>query len=130
MTEPTTSKPNKKPTIPTTETEEYKALLHDNAVLQDRITELEDLVRKLMVVEGSPLGFQNAKDIALSPIDSLAAVKAANTETGNLVIEPALSPITFPSTQLAKFFIASRNCKDNMILSLDKDGKVIDWRVE
>jgi rhodanese-related sulfurtransferase len=114
MTEPTTPKANKKPALDIRETEEYKTLLHENAVLQDRITELEDLVRKLMVVEGSPLGFQNAKDIPLSPIDTLAAVKAAN----------------FPADKLAKFFMDSRNCKKQMVIEYNDGNDVTNWRVE
>jgi hypothetical protein len=117
MTEPNTSKPNKKQ-LPTIETEEYKALLHDNAVLQDRITELEDLVRKLMTVDGSPLGFQNAKDIATtdSPIDTLTAVKA--------------NAANFPADKLAKFFIDSRNCKKQMIIEYNDGNDVTNWKVE
>ena len=90
-----------------TETLEYKTIQTEKTILEQRITELEQIVKESMKTNPS-IGFQKA---------------------GDLVIEPALSPITFPTDLLAKFFIASRNAKNNVTLKLDKNGKVESWEI-
>lgn len=108
--------------VAVTESLEYKNVVAHNQVLEQRIVELEEIVKK-SIRENPAVGFQSASK--MSPIDTLAAVKQENNPSQNQPIN-----IRFPANILGKFFLQSRNVKDYMILKLDDKGNVEGWEVK
>lgn len=104
---------------PATETLEYKALASQNNILQERIDELEILVKKEMKTNPA-IGFQPASAIANS---------ATKTDQSANTVANSATVIEFPANLLGKFFIASRNAKQTMKLNLELN-KVKTWEVE
>jgi hypothetical protein len=102
MTEGNTSNQNKKVTD-VYNTEEYKALLAQYEIQKERISELEDIVKR-------NLRFEKATEM-----------QRDSNET---------EPIEFPANLLAKFFLAARNVKHRVKLTLNSDNIVESWIIE
>lgn len=112
---------------------------HEIQVLQERIEELEEVIKKSM--ETNPtIGFQTATDMVDREIANQNNEMATNKKpgpgmealmsaTGIATITTTIpNEVTFPSTLLGKFFIASRNCKQHMKLKLN--GTTVEaWEV-
>jgi len=108
-------KANQKP-IPATETLEYKALISQNNILQERIQELEQIVKK-SIAENPAVGFQSATNMV------------GQQQRNSNEIATKTNDIEFPSNLLGKFFVASRNVKSHMKLNIN-ENKVTGWTVE
>jgi len=104
MTEGNTPNQNKKVTD-VYNTEEYKALLAQYEIQKERISELEDIVKR-------NLRFEKATDLK-------------EQREGN-----ETEPIEFPANLLAKFFLAARNVKHRVKLTLNSDNIVESWIIE
>lgn len=115
-----------KSTTPVTQTLEYKTLLAEKSILDERVNELEQLLKR--DIQTNPaIGFQTASKLKQSPIDTLAAVKAENEITTITHIIP--NEIHFPASKIGRFFIEGRNVKDKMILHIDENAVVTGWTV-
>jgi hypothetical protein len=114
--------PTHKPSIPVTETEEYKTLFSQKQILQERISELEEIVKESMKTNPA-IGFQSATDMvaARKPGPGMEALMSA---TG------LPDSVEFPANLFSKFFIASRNVKTKARLKLNSDGIVEGWVIE
>jgi hypothetical protein len=109
MTNKNTSSQNKN----IAESDEYKALLSQYNIQRERIIELEDIVKKAMQTDPA-IGFQKATEMQR---------ESNEKATSNNSIE-------FPANLLAKFFLAARNVKQQVKLTLNSNNVVESWIIE
>lgn len=122
---------DKKP-VSATETLEYKALFSQKAILEERIEELEQLVKKEMKTNPN-IGFQTATDIVDREIANQNNENATNMQRVSNDITTITTTIPneveFPAELFGRFFIATRNVKKSLHLKIN-NGKVEGWKDE
>jgi hypothetical protein len=110
----TNKKDNKSSAV--TETLEYKTLKTENSIQEQRITELEQIVKESMKTNPT-IGFQTATNLVEQPMISNDITTITTTIPDK---------VEFPSELFTKFFIATRNVKKSLFLKV-KDNKVDGW---
>lgn len=107
-------KKDKPPTV--TESLEYKNVVAQNQVLEQRIAELEEIVKK-SIRENPAVGFQTATNLQSNDCKKPTEYQPTTT-------------IKFPANLIGQFFIQGRNVKQCMVLKLDDKGNVEGWEVQ
>ena len=111
------NKKDKKPSA-ITETLEYKTLNTEKTILEQRITELEQIVKESMKTNPS-IGFQSATNLVEQPMISNDITTITTTIPDQ---------VEFPSDLFTRFFIATRNVKKSIFLKINRDSKVEGWK--
>jgi len=115
---------DKKPN-PVTETLEYKTLKTENSILEQRIIELEQIVKESMKTNPT-IGFQSATNMQRDSNEKASDWQVKSNEI-TTITTTIPNKIEFPAELFSKFFIATRNVKKSLFLKINEDTKVEGW---